>query len=196
MSTVNEIPLQGAIGPCNIRRMKTTVWAFMIAATLALAIWLIVLLPTQAWAEWDGKQWQLVGTGWATLWRGWPLLVAGALLGSVLVGVWLRAFLVIAAKGDYERRIARLTAERDEAQTKAQKTLTERLSLLEAREKAARDAKQEADEVIKAAHAQAADAKTQARQQVEKAGLRARNAICAAERIKRKHGKAPKLSVR
>ena len=164
-------------------------WITAAALLVGLGCWVGWVMPSQAWAQWDGKHWQIVAEGWAVLGRGWPLAVFGALGGALAVGATLAFTLQHAKETDFRAKIARLTRQRDAAVAEAE-------SRVQAREQAAGDreavalAAQRAAELAAqeahAAHQRAEQAQQDAERAVNQAHLRARNAVCAAERIKRR----------
>ena len=60
---------------------RKILWLVTAALLVGLGFWLETVMPSQGWAQWDGKRWQVVAKSWAVLWRGWPLAVSGALVG-------------------------------------------------------------------------------------------------------------------
>jgi len=164
-------------------------WTIAAALLAGLGFWLGLVMPSQGWAQWDGKRWQVVAESWAVLWRGWPLALVGALAGSSAAWVGLAFILKHAKEADFRAKIARLTRQRDAAVAEAE-------ARVQAREQAARDretvalaaqrAAELAAEAAQAARQRAEQAQQDAERAVSQATLRARNAICAAERIKRR----------
>ena len=132
---------------------------WIVAAVLlaGLGFWLETVMPSQGWAQWDGKHWQVVAESWAVLWRGWPLAVLGALVGALTAGAVLAFTLQHAKEADFRAEIAHLIRERDTAASEAEHRVQER-----------------------------EQAQEEAEQAVNQANYRARNAIGAAERIKRR----------
>ena len=163
---------------------------FVAAAILAgLGFWLGLVMPTQGWAQWDGAHWHIVAEGWAVLWRGWPLVVLGALVGAAAAGIGLALALKHAQEADFRAEIARLTRERDAAASEAEQRVQERERAAHHREWMAAEAQRGAElatHEARAARQQAAQALHDAEQAVRQANHRARNAIGAAERIKRR----------
>ena len=146
-------------------------------------------MPSQGWAQWDGKRWQVVAESWAVLWRGWPLAVLGALIGSLSAGAVLAFTLKHAKEADFKARIARLTRQRDAAVAEAEARVLEREQAARDREAVALAAQRRAElatEEAQAARQRAEQAQQDAQEAVSQATLRARNAVCAAERIKRR----------
>ena len=79
---------------------------FAAAALLAgLGFWLELMMPTQGWAQGDGAHWHIVAEGWAVLWRGWPLVVLGALVGAAAAGIGLALTLKHAQEADFRAEI-------------------------------------------------------------------------------------------
>lgn len=164
-------------------------WFVAAALLVGLGFWLETVMPSQGWAQWDGKRWQVVAESWAVLWRGWPLALVGALVGFSAAWVGLAFVLKHAKEADFRAKIARLTRQRDAVVAEAE-------SRVQAREQAARDREavalaaqrgaELATEEAQAARQRAEQAQQDAQEAVSQATLRARNAICAAERIKRR----------
>ena len=119
-------------------------WLVAAALLVGPGFWLGLAMPSQGWAQWDGRRWQVVAEGWAVLWRGWPLALFGALVGFAAAWVGLAFALQHAKEADFRAEIAWLTRRRAE------------------------QARQDAEAAV------------------NQAALRARNAVCAAERIKRR----------
>lgn len=163
---------------------------FVAAALLAgLGFWLETVMPSQGWAQWDGKRWQVVAESWAVLWRGWPLAVLGALVGFSAAWVGLAFALQHAKEADFRAEIARLTRQRDSAADAAERRVSERERAARDREAVALAAQRGAElatEEAQAARQRAEQARQDAEAAVSQATLRARNAVCAAERIKRR----------
>lgn len=169
-------------------------WAIGAALLAGLGFGLARVMPSQAWGQWDGASWRVVGTGWAVLWRGWPLLVLGALVGAGVVGSVLALTLKHVQAADFKLELARLRRQRDAAITEAEARVSAREQEAARRESAAlvvqRTAERARGEALAAWQA-AEQARAEAEQSVAQANFRARNAICAAERIKRRvEGKA------
>ena len=156
--------------------LQKSVWAVGTVLLAVLGLWLARVMPSQAWGQWDGASWRVVDTGWAVLWRGWPLLALGALAGAGAASTVLALTLKHLQAADFKLELARLR--REEAASEAQR--------------AAERARGEA----LAAHQAAEQAKAEAEQAVRQANFRARNAICAAERIKRRVEGKPRLDSR
>ena len=156
--------------------LQKSVWAVGTVLLAVLGLWLARVMPSQAWGQWDGASWRVVATGWAVLWRGWPLLALGALAGAGAASTVLALTLKHLQAADFKLELARLR--REEAASEAQR--------------AAERARGEA----LAAHQAAEQAKAEAEQAVRQANFRARNAICAAERIKRRVEGKPRLDSR
>jgi hypothetical protein len=164
-------------------------WIVATALLAGLGFWLGLVMPSQAWAQWDGKRWQVVAEGWAVLWRGWPLAAFGALVGSSVAWAGLAFALQHAKAGDFRAEIARLTRQRDLAADAAERQVSEREQAARDREAVALVAQRGAElatEEAQAARQRAEQAQQDAQEAVSQATLRARNAICAAERIKRR----------
>lgn len=163
---------------------------FVTAALLAgLGFWIEGVMPLQAWAQWDGQHWQIVAESWAVLGRGWPLTVLGAGIGALLAGIGLAFALKHAKEADFKAQIVRLTRQRDAAADEAERRVREREQAAQRREAVALEAQRGAELAQQHAHAarqQAEDAQKEAEQAVSQAHYRARNAIGAAERIKRR----------
>ena len=164
-------------------------WTITAALLVGLGFWLGLVMPSQGWAQWDGKRWQVVAESWAVLWRGWPLVVLGVLVGAAAAGIGLALALKHAQEADFRAEIARLTRERDTAASEAEQRVQERERAAHHREWMAAEAQRGAELATHEAHAarqQAAQALHDAKQAVHQANHRARNAIGAAERIKRR----------
>ena len=179
--------------------LQKSVWAIGAALLAGLGFWLARVMPSQAWGQWDGASWQVVGTGWAVLWRGWPLAAFGALVGAGVVGSVLALTLKHVQAADFKLELARLRRQRDAAVTEAEARVTAREQEAARRESVAlevqRAGEQARGEALSAQ--QAADqARTAAEQAVAHANVRACNAICAAERIKRRIEGKPRFDAR
>lgn len=169
--------------------LQKGLWVIGAFVLAGFGFWLVQVMPLQAWGRWDGESWRVVGTGWAVLWRGWPLLVFGGLAGAGIAGAVLALTLKHVQAADFKRELARLRRQRDAAIAEAdarvsareQEAVRQELAALEAQHEAAR-----AQGEVLAARQVAEQAKVEAEQAVSQANFRARNAICAAERIKRR----------
>ena len=164
-------------------------WIIAAALLAGLGFWLGWVMPSQAWAQWDGQHWRIVAESWAVLWRGWPLAVLGAGVGALSAGVGLAFTLKHAQEADFKAQIAHLTRQRDAAADEAERRVREREQAARCREALALEAQRGAEFAQQHAHAawqQAEDAQKEAEQAVSQAHYRARNAIGAAERIKRR----------
>ena len=164
-------------------------WITAAALLVGLGCWVGWVMPSQAWAQWDGKHWQIVAEGWAVLGRGWPLAVFGALGGALAVGATLAFTLQHAKETDFRAKIARLTRQRDAAVAEAEARVREREQAVSDREAKALAAQRTAERATEEAYAacqRAEQTQEEAERAVNQAHLRARNAICAAERIKRR----------
>ena len=175
--------------------------AFFSVAAIALALlcfWLWRFMPTQGWAEIDfqANKWSLVAAGWSTLLHAWPILAAGVMLGLGLgiglLGMLFRSLLDADQKSEIEHleRLVRESREREQQSlVLARKELEQEFSKARDLYARAEEMQEQADHNIEKALASrkaAEAAQQQALQAVEQAQFRARNAICAAERIKRK----------
>ena len=164
-------------------------WTIAAALLVGLGFWLETVMPSQGWAQWDGKRWQVVAESWAVLWRGWPLAAFGALVGFSAAWVGLAFVFKHAKEADFRTKIARLTRQRDAAVAEAEARVLEREQAVRDREAVALAAQRRAElatEEAQAARWRAEQAQQDAEQAVSQATLRARNAVCAAERIKRR----------
>lgn len=169
-----------------------TVWTVSAALLAGLSFWLGTVMPAQGWAQWDGRRWQVVAEGWAVLWRGWPLVLTGIALGCGVASLVLARVLKLAKEADFEARIARLTQERDEAMTAAEARVAAREQAAQQQKLEASAKQREADIALRdarAAREQVEQERSQADRDVKAAQYRATNAICAAERIKRRAAK-------
>ena len=113
----------------------------------------------------------------------------GALVGSLLAGAGLAFTLKHAKEADFRAEIARLTRQRDTAVGEAERRVQEREHAAQHRESVALEAQRAAElatEEAQATRRRAEQAQEEAEQAVSQANYRARNAICAAERIKRR----------
>lgn len=163
----------------------------LIAAGLlfGLGFWLQAVMPDQAWGQWDGEHWQIVGKSWAVLWRGWPLALFGGLVGFLGAGAVLAFSLKQAREADFKAEIARLTRQRDQAVIEAEQRVQARKQAAQERETRALQAQRDAAQAQQEADAMwesAEDFQDRAMRELNQANLRARNAIHAAERIKRR----------
>nr|CRY95344.1 hypothetical protein [uncultured prokaryote] len=166
---------------------------------IVLCFWLWRFMPTQGWAEIDfqAEKWTLVASGWSTLLHAWPILAAGVMLGLGLgiglLGVLFNSFI----DADQKSEIAHLERLVKESQEREQQSLVLAEKKLEQEFSKARDLYERAiilqeeseTQVGKAFQMQKAAKAAQeaALQDVEQAQFRVRNAVAAAERIKRKH---------
>lgn len=168
---------------------QKVLWIVAAALLVGLGFWLETVMPSQGWAQWDGMRWQVVAESWAVLWRGWPLVVLGALVGAAATGIGLALTLKHAQETDFRAEIARLTRERDAAASEAEWRVQERERTVQHREWMAAEAQRGAELATHEAHTarqQAEQTLHDAEQAVRQANYRARNAIGAAERIKRR----------
>lgn len=164
---------------------------WIVAAVLlaGLGFWLETVMPSQGWAQWDGKHWQVVAESWAVLWHGWPLAGFGALVGFSAAWIGLAFVLKHAKEADFRAEIAHLIHERDTAASEAEHRVQEREQAAQHREAAALEVQHRAElatHEAQAARQRAEQAQEEAEQAVNQANYRARNAIGAAERIKRR----------
>ena len=169
--------------------LQKSLWVVGTALLALLGFWLAQVMPSQAWGQWDGESWRVVDTGWAVLWRGWPLLALGALAGAGVTGSVLALTLKHLQAADFKLELARLRRQRDAAASEADARVAAREREAMRREEAASEAQRMAERArgeALAAHQAAERAKAEAEQAVGQANFRARNAICAAERIKRR----------
>lgn len=168
---------------------QKVLWIVAAALLAGLGFWLETVMPSQGWAQRDGMRWQVVAESWAVLWRGWPLVVLGVLVGAAAAGIGLALALKHAQEADFRAEIARLTRERDAAASEAEWRVQERERTAQHREGMAAEAQRGAELATHEAHTarqQAEQALHDAEQVVRQANYRARNAIGAAERIKRR----------
>lgn len=158
------------------------VWMVAAALLAGLGVWLGGVMPAQAWAQWDGQAWHIVAESWAVLGYGWPLAAFGALVGFSAAWIGLALTLQHAKEADFQAEIARLTHERDAAVAEAESRVLGREEKARRCEATALAAQREAQ----AARQRAERVQADAEQAVIQAQVRARNAIHAAERIKRR----------
>lgn len=163
---------------------RAVFWLLVIAVVLAAGWTVWQRVPTLAIAEWDfaGNGWRIVAYGWAGLLPLWPLVLAGFLGGFFLLGIAVAGSYDWARHADHRAQIARLTHERDQAHAEAEARVARREQAAQEAHERAEQIRLEALQAKQQAQAQAQTAETH----VERYRLRARNAICAAERIKRK----------
>ena len=164
-------------------------WLLAMLLVLGVGFWLGLVIPDQAWAQWDGERWLIVAESWAVLWRGWPLAVLGGLLGFFGAGTFLALTLPHAREADFKAEIARLIRQRDQAVIEAEQRVQTREQAAQERETRALQAQRDAVQAQQEADAMwesAEDFQEQTMQELNQANLRARNAIHAAERIKRR----------
>ena len=168
---------------------QKVLWIVAAALLVGLGFWLETVMPSQGWAQWDGMRWQVVAESWAVLWRGWPLAAFGALVGFSVAWIGLAFALKHAKEADFRAEIAHLIRERDTAASEVEHRVQERERVAQQREWMAAQAQHGAELAIQEAHItrqQAEQALQDAEQAVRQANYRARNAIGAAERIKRR----------
>lgn len=165
------------------------VWIVAAALLAGLGVWLGWVMPAQAWAQWDGQAWHIVAESWAVLGYGWPLVALGLLVGALGAEMGLALTLKHAKEADFRAEIACLTRQRDAAVAEAESRVLEReqtVSDREAKALAAQRTAEQATEEAYAARQRAEQTQEEAERAVNQAHLRARNAIGAAERIKRR----------
>lgn len=168
---------------------QKTLWFIVMLLLLGVGFWLGWVIPDQAWAQWDGAQWRIVAESWAVLWRGWPLAVLGGLIGFFGAGTFLAFSLEHAQAADFKAHIAQLTRQRDQAVAEAEQRVQAREQAAQHRETLALTAQRDAERAQQEADAMwesAEDFQDRTMQELNQANLRARNAIHAAERIKRR----------
>lgn len=168
---------------------RKILWLVTAALLVGLGFWLETVMPSQGWAQWDGKRWQVVAKSWAVLWRGWPLAVSGALVGFSAAWIGLAFAFRLAEEADFRAKITRLTRQRDAAVAEAEARVLEREQAARDREAVTLAAQRRAElatEAAQDARQRAEQAQQDAERAVSQATLRARNAVCAAERIKRR----------
>ena len=139
---------------------------WIVAAVLlaGLGFWLETVMPSQGWAQWDGKHWQVVAESWAVLWHGWPLAVLGALVGALTAGAVLAFTLKHAKEADFRAEIAHLIRERDTAASEAEHRVQERERAAQHREAVALEVQRRAElatHEAQAAHQRAEQAQEQ-----------------------------------
>ena len=168
---------------------QKVLWIVAAALLVGLGFWLETVMPSQGWAQWDGMRWQVVAESWAVLWRGWPLAAFGALVGFSATWIGLAFALKHAKEADFRAEISRLIRERDTAASEAEHRVQERERAAQHREAVALEVQRRAElatHEAQAARQRAEQAQEEAEQAVNQANYRARNAIGAAERIKRR----------
>lgn len=178
--------------------LQKSLWVAGAVLLAVWGIWLARVMPSQAWGQWDGESWRVVGVGWAVLWRGWPLLALGALAGAAVTGAVLALTLKHLQAADFKLELARLRRQRDAAASEANERVAAREREALRREDVALEAQRVAERArgeALAARQAAEQAKAEAEQAVKQANFRARNAICAAERIKRRVEGKPRLNL-
>ncbi len=174
---------------------------FSVAATglLVLLFWLWNYLPTQGWAVQNVEtgRWGVIAIGWPVLWHAWPILAAGVMLGVGvgigLLGMLFRSLLDADQKAEIEH-MQRLVTDAQEREKQslilARKELEQEFAKARDLYARAEELQEQSEHAVGQAFAikRAAEAaQQQAAQDVEQAQFRVRNAICAAERHKRKH---------
>jgi uncharacterized membrane-anchored protein YhcB (DUF1043 family) len=154
-----------------------------------LAVWLWQELPDQGWAVRQGDEFALVAAGWQVLWAAWPLALVGLLISLLLGSLtlpWLAKSAVDADANrqiaDLQKRLARESERADTAEQRIRASLDADWQRLAEGRAELRNQRQEAQRAVELATRQA----TEADQAMNSARFRARNAIHAAERIKKK----------
>ncbi len=154
---------------------------------LGLLLWRV--LPACAWAEWDGRKWQLVASGWPVLWRAWPAVLAGGLAGFLGAGGLLGWAAKVARDAAVKAEAGRLQRKWDSALAEVENRARGREEDAGRRESEALKAQQAANlarHEAEAAKRRAEQACLDAEAVQQDAQRRIRNAVGAAERIKRK----------
>jgi len=172
--------------------------AVALAAGLGLLLWRV--MPGYGWAEWDGRQWQMVASDWPVLWRAWPVALAGWLAGFVGAGGLLWWIWDVVLEDAIEAEKQRLGKKWDAALAEVENRVKDREEFADRREAVAHQAQQaanlalhdaekakrRADQAWLEATAQAEQARQDMEAVRQDAQRRIRNAVCAAERVKRK----------
>jgi hypothetical protein len=169
--------------------MQKYVWGMITIVLLVLLVWLVRTMPNQAWAVVESDRYRIVAEGWGILLRAWPIALLGMVVGIFVVGAGLVRGLEIAKEQDYLDQIKQLQSERDSAVAKAENRVKRREAEAIEQERVAFVAEQRATQELiqaKAAQEQAAANAAYAHQEIERAKYRTKNAVAAAERIKRK----------
>jgi len=164
--------------------------AFFALAGLGLWRFLDGWMPVQGWAVWGGGRWSVAASGWPVLWHAWPVALAGGLAGFFGAGGALLWGLALARDAEIEAEIGRLrrtsgtevAAEKERLGRKWDEALARVESRVGGREAAALKAQHEAEAARRQAEQECLDAEA-IRQDAYR---RIRNAVAAAERIKRK----------
>ena len=176
--------------------------AFFSVSAIGLIVfcfWLWRFMPTQGWAEIDfqGGKWNLVAAGWSVLWHAWPILAAGVMLGvgvSIgLLGMLFKAFIDADQRSEIEHleRLVKESREREQeslvlARKELERDFQDARDLYDRAVKLQEQSETQIGQALRIKR-EAEAARQQAAQDVEQAQFRVRNAICAAERHKRKH---------
>lgn len=176
--------------------------AFFSVAAIALALlcfWLWNYMPTQGWAviDFQAGKWTLVASGWATVLHAWPVLAVGVMVGLALgvglLGMLFKGLIDADQKSELEhmQRLVKDAQQREEqslslARKELENEFAKARNLYERAEQMQEKSEYAIGQALVLKRAAEA-AQQKAAQDVEQAQFRVRNAICAAERHKRKH---------
>ena len=177
----------------------------VITAAGLISYSLYIVMPHQAWAVLRAEnEWEIVQTGWNVIWRSWPILLLGLSAGVTLSLLALPELLskISYSSARYEiksinNKLEKESARRKNAVAEANEALESDWGQLykeqERSRKAAKTIKLQQHEVEQMRNELFAREKTAdekilwADESVKNAEYRAKNAICAAQRIKKKH---------
>lgn len=185
---------------------KTKALSFIaIVLTLAAALWAYFFFQNKAFGVYDYK-YRLVDPthiGFELLYGLWPLVAAGAIAGFFVFGSLFIALYEPAEKSEIDAKLKsfkeRAESAEENARQEAERIVAAEKNRAYALQEAAAKQIQEANEKHEEAMEIIVETRTRIAEYDEKLALahkRTKNAICAAERIKRKHGEPARIAVR
>jgi len=165
-------------------------------------------MPDQAWGLFDDGQGAhvLIAVGWSIVPELWPVVLVGALIGFIVFGTLYEFFYEYVDKEDHETQIQRLELKTKNAKENAENALEIARKEFERERDVlnahATDLRKQQTEIntLKASYESELDLFKSERErfdsETEVLKKRAVNAICAAERIKRKADGKKRLSAK